>query len=191
MRKLTAAFINWFENGELTPFVILISIPHYAFVLSRFDWWPVAAVLGFLLDMGHYRTIRAYLRGKGAFWMVVLTVFSYGFHAAFYFESGAGWSTIFLGAAVPVVIFALANLGYSEKWSEKARKAASEEMPVITEKAPETLEAPKVAGNLPEPAKTWRQLSAEERAQVSDLSVNEIVEIYHVSPRTALNWRNH
>ena len=193
MQKIINRFVDWFENGELTPFVILISIPHYAMVLARFDWWPVAAVLGFLLDMGHYRTIRAYLRGKGAFWMIVLSLFSYGFHFAFYFEGGAGLASLFFGGAVPIVIFALSFLGYAERWSEKARRAA-EETPVVSGKAPAALATSEVSGNLPEPAahyRTWRSLSTVERQQVAELSVVEIVAAYGVSERTARNWRQH
>jgi hypothetical protein len=130
MRRILNAFINWFENGELAPFIILISVPHYAAVLSKFDWGPVGAVLGFLIDLVHYRTIRAFQRGYGKTWMMVLTSFSFGFHFAFYWIGGAGWAALFFGAAVPVVIFALSFLSYAERWSQKAAKAAQENVSV-------------------------------------------------------------
>ena len=135
MKRLTAAFVNWFESGELAPFIILISVPHYAGVLARFDWWPVAAVLGFLLDLSHYRTIKAFQNGLGATWMIVLTAFSFGFHFAFYWLGGAGWASVFFGASVPVVIFALSFLSYAEKWGLKARKAA-QDVPIVSGKFP-------------------------------------------------------
>lgn len=195
MRKLFSTFVNWFENGELAPLIILVSVPHYATVLARFDWWPVASVLGFLLDLSHYRTIKAYQNGRGALWMIVLTAFSFGFHCAFYVAGGAvWWTSVFFGAAVPVVIFALSYLSFQEKWGQKARKAA--ETMTVTRPDVETLpeNLPEISGNLPEPAQmptTWRQLSENDRAIVVELTVPEIVEKYHVSERTARNWRNH
>lgn len=191
MKKLFAAFVNWFESGELAPLIILVSVPHYAQVLAKYDFWPVAAVLGFLLDLAHYRTIKAYQNGRGALWMVVLTAFSFGFHAAFYVLGGAGWWAVFLGAAVPVVIFALSYLSYTERWGQKARKAAG----IMPERTPVSVSLPELSGKMPEslpaPVTSWRQLTADQRAQVVELSVAEIVAQFGVSERTARNWRNH
>lgn len=57
MRKLWSRLVNWLENGDLVPIVILVSIPHYVRVLAEWEWMFVAASLGFLIDLGHYRPI--------------------------------------------------------------------------------------------------------------------------------------
>ena len=194
MKRIVSMFVNWFESGELAPLIILVSVPHYAQVLARYDFGPVAAVLGFLLDLSHYRTIKAYQNGRGALWMVVLTVFSFGFHFAFYWLGGGGWWSLFLGAAVPVVIFALSYLSFTERWGQKARKSA--ESLTVSRPEQETLPGnlPEVAGMLDKPAempKSWRHLTETERQEAAELTTAEIIARWHVSERTARNWRNH
>lgn len=113
--NLFRRFVNWMENGDLIPIVIAVSVPHYAHVLAQFDFWPVAAVIGFLVDVGHYRTIKLYLRDQGWVWMVVLTLFSSGFHISFYALGGAGLAAMLLGLAPTAVIFALAYITKKER----------------------------------------------------------------------------
>lgn len=112
-------FVNWIENGDMVPLVIAVSVPHYAHVLAQFEFMPVAAVIGFLVDVGHYRTIKLYLNTGAAGWMIVLTLFSAGFHMAFYAIGGAGLFSFLLGAAPVAVIFALAYITRKEKLDTK------------------------------------------------------------------------
>ncbi len=113
-------FVNWIENGDMVPLVIAVSVPHYAHVLAQFEFMPVAAVIGFLVDVGHYRTIKLYLNTGAAGWMIVLTLFSAGFHMAFYAIGGAGLAAVLLGAAPVAVIFSLAYITRKEKLDVKA-----------------------------------------------------------------------
>lgn len=131
-------FVNWVENGDLIPAIIAVSVPHYASVLARYDFWPVASIIGFLVDIGHYRTIKIALRGKGWGWMIVLTAFSVSFHVAFYELGGAGWSSLFLGAAPPAVIFALAYITRAEKLDSKIVREHQKEhdVPVLEQVNP-------------------------------------------------------
>lgn len=133
MTKLWRGLVNWFENGDLLPLIIIVSVPHYGHVLANYDFWPVAAVIGALVDLGHYRTIKAFLAGKGGAWMVVMTVFSLGFHWSFYVTGGAGlWAGLFFAAAVPVVIFALSFIAKSERLAEKAARGVAPAVKVVT-----------------------------------------------------------
>lgn len=148
MKHIWRAVVNWFENGDLLPLIILVSVPHYGHVLAAYDWGPVAAVIGALVDLGHYRTIKAYLNGKGGFWMSVLTVFSLGFHWAFYLTGGASWyAALFFASAVPVVIFALSFISKSERLATKAARQAA---PAVVSDAPlDAIGAPPDAPQLP------------------------------------------
>ncbi len=109
--------------------------------------------------------------------MIVLTLMSYVFHTGFYFGSGApGALPWALGAVIPVVIFALANLSAKEGWVAKARRAQ------------------KVAGESPQKspakvAKRWNEISPEERQAMKGLSAPEIANYYGIPARTARDWR--
>ena len=191
LKRYVNSLVLYFESGDLIPLVILISVPHYAFVLSKYDFWFVASVLGFLLDLGHYRTIKAYQKGNGALWMLILTVFSFGFHGAFYWLGGAQWASLFFGAAVPVVIFALAYLSFNEKWAKQAEKG-SIETPVVLPQVQLTLDTQTKPLELERPKPpTWHTLTDEQKKVVVDLTTAEIAAQYGVSERTARNWRNH
>jgi hypothetical protein len=56
----------------------------------------------------------------------------------------------------------------------------------LTRKDPASL--PEISGKLPHGA-DWRKLTAEERGKVHQMTVQQIVAKYHVSERTARNWR--
>lgn len=172
--------LNWLENGDLVPWVILVSIPHYHEVLKLYEWWVAAAAIAVLVDLGHYRTIKQALAGRGWFWMFILTGVSYGFHVAFYIVGGAAalWSWL-LGAVVPILLFALAWLSSKERWGQRARKDAGN--------LPETRHGQKQERS---GTKDWRTLPRSERVQLAGLSTSEIVAQYDVSERTARNWRS-
>jgi hypothetical protein len=56
------AIVHWFEYGDLVPLLVLVSAVHYAVVLSGKDEWYVAVAIGLLVDLGHFRTVRAAVR---------------------------------------------------------------------------------------------------------------------------------
>lgn len=186
--RLWTKLVNWFENGDLMPPIILVSVPHYAHVLSGYDWWPVAAVVGFLVDISHYRTIKSYLKDHGKFWMIILTVMSFGFHFGFYFMGGAGLASIFFAAAVPIVIFALSFISKNERLGEKARKEA-EKWEI---KAEPKAEVPVVSGEVPAisaPKRRFVSLTTEERKQLPGMSSAQIASVYGITDRAARDWR--
>lgn len=124
--------VDWFEHGDLVPLLVVVSAWHYAAVLADADAWPVAIAIGILVDIGHFRTIRAAFRynvpGKrrrrgwparmahavgiringqlSARWMIALTMtaISLAYHQRYYDD----W---WLSAPIPFLIAALAWLG--------------------------------------------------------------------------------
>lgn len=118
--------VDWFEHGDLVPLLVVVSAWHYAAVLADADAWPVAIAIGILVDIGHFRTIRAafrypimvkrYRSKKGmrlringqlvARWMIALamTAISLAYHQRYYDD----W---WLSAPIPFLIAALAWLG--------------------------------------------------------------------------------
>lgn len=131
IEKVFRKFTLWFETGDLIPLLILVSVPHYAFVLAKYDFWLVAAVLGLLVDIGHYRTIKSALRDKGWTWMVILTILSFAFHCGFYALVGSGAWAVPLGAAVPTVIFALAWISKTERIGEKLTRQVGDKVTTV------------------------------------------------------------
>lgn len=175
MEKILRKLAIWFETGDLIPLLILVSVPHYAMVLAKFDFWLVAAVLGLLVDIGHYRTIKAALRGKGWTWMIVLTILSFAFHTAFYWLGEAGAWAMPIGAAVPTVIFALAWISKTERIGEKlAKQDAPVAMPIARQDVPEV------------PRGTYQDFMAMSVAR--PMSAKEVVAQFNVPKRTAYNW---
>ena len=104
--------VNWFECADLVPLLILVSAVHYASVLATKDPLPVAVAIGLLVDLGHYRTIRAAVRYAGsskaqtaARWAIAagMTALSLSYHQRYYQD----W---WLSAPLPLLIAALAWL---------------------------------------------------------------------------------
>lgn len=183
MMKLIRRFVAWMETGDLIPALLAVSVPHYANVLQRYDFWPVAAALGFLVDVGHYRTIKLYLRNRGALWMIVLTVFSAGFHIAFYALGGAGGFALALGLAPTMVIFALAYITKNERLDAKAQPATSKDDPK-TQPQPAMLRRKPIAQG----AKAQFLSDMAGRNGAGPLTTSQIMAQYNVSERTAQYW---
>jgi DNA-binding transcriptional regulator YiaG len=117
--------MNFLENGDFLLAIILVSVAHYTAVLHRFDWWPVAAFLGFSVDLANYRAIKLYLKDKGGALMIVTSILSLAFHIAFYVMGNAGAWGILLGSAVPIAIFCMAYIAKVERLDTKAARAAT------------------------------------------------------------------
>jgi len=197
MNRLWNKLVNWFENGDLIPMLILISVPHYAQVLASYDWAIVGSVLGFLIDMGHYRTIKVFLNGKGAVWMIVLTLFSLGFHTAFYSLGGAGWWSLPIGSAVPAVIFALASINKAERLDKKAAASASSERKIVSQTQAEKVDSQ--VGKIPEmvikdsqaeKVRSYQEFVVANSASNGNghLTVRELVEKHGIPQSTAYRW---
>lgn len=63
--KLTAVFhslLNWLEHGDLVPLIVLVSALHYSVILQAHDHIITATAIGFMVDLGHFRTVRAAVR---------------------------------------------------------------------------------------------------------------------------------
>ncbi len=193
LKKLSLApawikLVNWIENGDLVPFVILLSVPHYAGVLQKYEHVTTATAFAILVDIGHYRTIKAVMKGNKYQpwgWMILLTVISYGFHTSFYyFAEAAPWAAFILGGVVPSLLFALAKMSNMEKLGAKAKKDAGNLLNV-TEQVTGTpdQEAEKVPLY-----KDWRFVPEDDRIKISSMSNEAIRVSYHVQPRTAINY---
>lgn len=115
MKRLAIAYrlaVTWFERGDLVPLLVLVSAVHYAVVLAGADYWPVAIAIGLLVDLGHYRWVRAAAGYRGAqrweliarwAWAILFTAVSLAYHQRYY----ADW---WLSAPLPLLIASLAWL---------------------------------------------------------------------------------
>ena len=117
---------NFFENGDLVPFAVVVSSVHFvtALVVYGGEAWPVAVLVGVFVDMLHYRTIRYAVRGRtrtAVILAALTTAMSYVFHLLFYIDGGAFVPVyLLLAAPLPFGIFILA-------WQqEQARSEAAQ-----------------------------------------------------------------
>jgi hypothetical protein len=111
-RRLWSGIVHWFEEGDLLPLLILVSSVHYGTVLSAHDHPLVAIAIGLLVDLGHYRWVRAASRYNGnskreraVRWSLaaVMTAVSLAYHQRFYND----W---WLSIPLPLLIASLAWL---------------------------------------------------------------------------------
>lgn len=108
--------VEWFERGDLVPLLVLVSAYHYAAVLAGKDALLVAIAIGLLVDLGHYRTIRAAVRYNGDWkqaatrWVIAIgmTILSLNYHQRYYSD----W---WLSAPLPLLIAALAWLQHVDR----------------------------------------------------------------------------
>lgn len=105
---------NFFENGDLVPFAVVVSSVHFVTALVAYggEAWPVAVLVGVFVDMLHYRTIRYAVRGRGRAAVALAvgtTAMSYVFHLLFYIDGGV-FNPVYLllAAPLPFGIFILA-----------------------------------------------------------------------------------
>ena len=121
LQSVWKSIVNWFEIGDLVPLIVVVSAAHYVWVLADYDYWPVAAAIGIMVDLGHYRIVRAAVRYRGGHirplmvrWCMVvfMTVLSINYHQRFYQD----W---WLSLPLPFLIAALA---WIQKTDEKIGK---------------------------------------------------------------------
>ncbi len=147
--KLTQAIIaiwhnlvHFFEYGDLVPLMVLVSGVHYASVLAGKDQFAVAVAVGLLVDLGHFRTVRAAVRysapkskaSRSKRWLVrmasrfnsqlfvrwsmvlVMTAISLAYHQRYYDD----W---WLSVPLPLLIAFLA-------WQQRVDRGVGERKPV-------------------------------------------------------------
>lgn len=59
---LWRALLNWLEHGDLVPWMVIVSAVHYSVILQQHDGWVTATAIGLMVDLGHFRTVRAAVR---------------------------------------------------------------------------------------------------------------------------------
>lgn len=128
---------NWLETGDLVLLIVLVSAVHFAAVLAKYDYTPVAIALGLLVDLGIWRTVRSAVRYQGAnkfervarFTLAIAMIgISYAYHERYYGD-------VLLAAPVPFLIAALSWLD-SRKPVKAERKEAQPEMQPAQENEP-------------------------------------------------------
>lgn len=116
--------IDWFEDGDLVPLAVVISVAHYGPVLmAHGEFWVVAWAVGVMIDLLHFRSVRYAFSSR--VWLAGLvaaatTVMAMGYHLRFY---DGDW---LLAAPIPVGIAILA-------WhaSEKERGVVDGKLSVV------------------------------------------------------------
>lgn len=80
--------LEWFEEGDLVPLAVIISVAHYGPVLvAHGEHWAVAWAVGVMIDLLHFRSVRyafssrTWLAGLVA---VATSVMAVGYHLRFY-----------------------------------------------------------------------------------------------------------
>lgn len=110
--KMWKSIVDWFEHGDLVPVLIVVSAWHYMSILNGKDPAIVALAIGLLVDLGHYRTVRAAFRYSGVSWgeriarflfAFAMTAVSLAYHQRYYND----W---LLSVPIPLLIAGLAWL---------------------------------------------------------------------------------
>lgn len=111
---------TFFEDGDLTPLAVLVSIAHYGPVLvAHGENVIVAWSVGALIDLLHFRTVRRLFRAKGnraivgyALIALLTTFMAAGYHYRFY---QGDW---LLALPIPLGIAVLAQHAASKRQEE-------------------------------------------------------------------------
>lgn len=111
---------SFFEDGDLTPLAVLISVAHYGPVLVEHGENVIVAwAVGALVDLLHFRTVRRLFQASGrravighAFIALLTTFMAAGYHYRFY---NGDW---LLALPIPIGIAVLAQHAASQKQGE-------------------------------------------------------------------------
>lgn len=138
MKRLWSFALDWFEHGDLVPLLIVVSAAHYSAVLAGKDNIVVAVLIGVLVDLGHYRWVRAAARYDGnkipqyvIRWgfTILLTGLSLLYHQRYYQD----W---LLSIPIPLLIASLAwltKVDARQGASAKTKQVPPEYVPVVVE----------------------------------------------------------
>lgn len=113
MRKYWHNISTFFEDGDLTPLAVLISVAHYGPVLVQHgENLFVAWAVGAMIDLLHFRSVRRAVTVHN--WLNLLigaltTVMAVGYHLRFY---GGDW---LLALPIPLGIAILAQHAASQQ----------------------------------------------------------------------------
>lgn len=120
MKRLPARAWGWivwlFEKADIIPPLVIVSAYHYGGALVDYDLLPVAIVLGVLIDLGHYRSVKAAIKTPELpqfAVMITLTCMTGYFHWLWY-------RNIILAATVPALIICLSLLSKWGGWERQA-----------------------------------------------------------------------
>lgn len=117
LSELWSRIVWIFERADIIPPIIAVSVWHYAGALAQKDPLPVAIVIGVLVDIGHYRSVKAFFKrhqpGRFAL-MAVFTVLTGWYHYLWYDD-------VLLALGMPVLIIGLAVLSIWEGWEKQGR----------------------------------------------------------------------
>lgn len=135
MKRLSAAFrfvVDYFEHGDLVPFIVVVSAIHYSAILREHDHLIAAVSIGTLVDLGHYRWTKAAVKYSGengweraGRWVMVLVMsaIALNYQQRFYND----W---WLSVPMPLLIASLAWLNQKES---KGKSAISQQKPAKAE----------------------------------------------------------
>lgn len=147
-----------FEYGDLTPLAVVISVGHYGPVLAeKGDNVVVAWMVGALIDLLHYRTVRRLFQVNGrkrvighALIAIATTLMAMGYHIRFY---EGDW---LLAAPIPFGIAILAQHAAAQKveqgesrWRKRVRAVIkiARRLQVETKRAQAVAEQAQAAAN--------------------------------------------
>ena len=128
MKRLIDVFravVDYFEYGDLVPFIVVVSAIHYSAILSEHDNLFAAVSIGTLVDLGHYRWTKAAVRYSGedkrerfGRWVMVLimSLIALNYQQRFYND----W---WLSVPMPLLIASLAWLNQKDS---KGKPASSQ-----------------------------------------------------------------
>lgn len=116
---------HWFENGDLTPLAVLISVGHYGPVLAAHgEHWAVAWAVGALMDLLHFRAVRwafhkpSFMAGLVA---VATSIMAAGYHYRFY----TGDLLLALPIPLGIAVLAWQATAVKEEYAAEAQSQAA------------------------------------------------------------------
>lgn len=196
--KLNAAFrhvIEYFERGDLVPLIVLVSAIHYTAILREHDYLVAAVSIGCLVDLGHYRWVKAAVRYAGEnrsekvarwFMVVVMSAIALNYQQRFYND----W---WLSIPLPLLIASLAWLNQKDSKRQPAQsqpKPAKSEM--VAEISEIAAEPEPIVASLPEAEAMYEPIFRFLCEQCEkDFATQQALNAHQRkhSDRTARNWR--
>ena len=135
--------VEWFEHGDLVPLLVVVSAAHYANILAGKDPLIVAIAIGILVDISHYRTVRAAVRYQNRNWQMIarwsvalaMTAVALTYHLRYYDND------IWLAAPLPFLIATLAWLSKVDAGVGARQKQAPVAPAKVEQPAAETFTA--------------------------------------------------
>jgi hypothetical protein len=180
IRNVWGAIVWLFEKSDIIPPLIIVSAWHYSGALAGKDPALVAVILGVLIDLGHYRAVKSYLRALNGWRFAVMAIFTVmtGYYHYLWYQD------YILAAGVPTLIIGLALLSKWDRWETQAAEFT------VKVTKPRTAISASDAPQLPDAAER-REYSeyAAEQAGKPVMPVAAMMAAYGIPERTAYRWR--